>query len=547
MTRKASMLARATGIVAAAALLGSLLVAPLVALARAATRIGWAPALRTLTAGPVRAAAGHTVTISATVTVLAVAIGLAFALAIEQRPVRRRGALRLAVAAPLLIPEFVLGFGWSQAYGPAGLTGHLLGVTIPGLLGPAGIITVLTAHAVPIAYLAIAAGLYLRPSPDLERAARASGANGWTALRTVTLPLLRLPLLAAGALVFVTAAGSFAVPEVLGTPAGYATMSTLVYNDLNLSASPGVFRQLTVVALALAVLVLLVIGAADLALGAGRGAPGRPVRVGAAQCGSAFSRWRRSRTVPVVVLGYTILAGVIPMAAVLVAAVMRGPGLAPVPGNWTLANFASAFSGTAGAALARSVVLAAAAAVLIPAMSGLVTGLGGRLSGRIGTLVTLGYALPGSALAVGVLIAYGRQLADSAAIILVAYLAKLWALGHRPVAAGAARLAPQLTAAARLSGARPLTALRTVVLPPMTAALAAAAGLVFVFALHELTMSSILYGPGSETFAVVVLDQQQLGDTGATAALAIVLTLPLLIAGALLLRAARHLSPERAA
>ena len=62
-----------------------------------------------------------------------------------------------------------------------------------------------------------------------------------------------------------------------------------------------------------------------------------------------------------------------------------------------------------------------------------------------------------------------------------------------------------------------------------------AAALAFLFATHELTMSTILYGPGSETFAVVILNQQDLGDTGATAALAVVLTIPAVVFAAVLL------------
>jgi len=52
-----------------------------------------------------------------------------------------------------------------------------------------------------------------------------TGASGWTTLRTVTLPLLRIPPLGAAALVFVTAAGSFAVPRC-SAPAGFSTMPT---------------------------------------------------------------------------------------------------------------------------------------------------------------------------------------------------------------------------------------------------------------------------------------------------------------------------------
>ena len=47
--------------------------------------------------------------------------------------------------------------------------------------------------------------------------------------------------------------------------------------------------------------------------------------------------------------------------------------------------------------------------------------------------------------------------------------------------------------------------------------------IVFMFGLHEVKMSSLLYGPGSATLAVVVLNLQQLGEVGLTAALALVL------------------------
>ena len=63
----------------------------------------------------------HTVVVAAIVTVLAVAAGAALALAIERRPTRARRRSRLLLAGPLVIPEFVLGFAWSQAYGPEGL------------------------------------------------------------------------------------------------------------------------------------------------------------------------------------------------------------------------------------------------------------------------------------------------------------------------------------------------------------------------------------------------------------------------------------------
>jgi iron(III) transport system permease protein len=525
--------------VAVAGLIAALVGVPLVSLARIAAGGGLTGIGRALSAPQARVAIGHTVAVAAAVTVLAVAAGTALALAIERRPGRSRR--RLLVARPLVIPEFVLGFAWSQAYGPTGLSDRLVHLTMPGLFGPVGIVAVLTVYGLPLAYLAVTAGLAARADPALERAARSAGANGWTVLRTVTLPLLRIPLLAAAALVFVTAAGSFAVPQVLGTPAGFATMPTLVYDDLALSAAPAAFTGLTVVALALVVLVLLALGPLDLWLARLRPSArpeSPPIRSATPTAGD--------RVVTVIVGAYAVFAAGIPMLTLVLTALTRGPGLPPVPANWTLANFGAGFSGGAGVALLRSIGLALAAAILAPLLGGAVAGLArGRWRGPLATGVTLAYAIPGSALAVGLIIGYGRWLDGSVTIIAIAYVAKFWAFGHRPVQAALDRLPPGLTRAARLSGARAGTAVRTVVLPPLTVAVTTAAGLVFILAFHELTMSTILYGPGTETFAVVIMNTQDLGGVGATAALAVVLTIPVVAVAALAAALARR--PGRSA
>ena len=82
----------------------------------------------------------------------------------------------------------------------------------------------------------------------------------------------------------------------------------------------------------------------------------------------------------------------------------------------------------------------------------------GRRPGRAGrslrTAATLGFALPGSALAVAVLLAYGGWLRDTLAIILVAYVAKFWALGAAPGRrARWIACRPTLVRAARAAGA----------------------------------------------------------------------------------------------
>jgi iron(III) transport system permease protein len=464
------------------------------------------------------------------IALLAVTAGTTAALLTERSALPGRRWLRAGLLLPLLVPPFVTAFGWARAFGPRGLTDQVLGLALPGIYGPLGIVVVLSVAATPLAYLIVAGALASRVEPDLERAARASGATRFEALWTITLPLLRPALLSALVVVFVYAINAFGVPAVLGTPAGFATITTRLYQDLALSADPAAFVRATTMAASLVVVALVVVGSSD-ALFVGRGAARTALPAGAGL--------PRSRRAVAVALGTAIaLATVLPLVALVLAALTRATGLQPVPANWTLDNFAAALDGRFLGGLAHSVVLALAAATATLVLGALAVAAGRRRSRLLGTAITLGFAVPGSALAVAVLLAYGGWLRDTLAIILVAYVAKFWALGHRQLAGSVERLPGDLVRAARASGAGPLDAFRSVVVPALRPSIIAAWLVVFVFALHELTMSSLLYGPGNATLAVIVLNVQQLGDPTITAAMAVLLVgvvalaaIPLAIAG----------------
>lgn len=546
LLQERSALARPAAVTVVALLVAGLVLAPIGFLVRGALEGGVDGLTGALSTEEVRDALGNTVVLAIVVTAAAVVAGTGLAVAFDRSLVRRPTWWRIALITPLLVPQFSLTLSWTQAYGTGGLLDHLVGLILPGLYGAPGIALLLAVEAVPLVWLIVAAGLAVHREPDLVRAARTSGASPWRTFVTIDLPLLRGPILAAGAVVFVGVVNSFAVPQVLGSAAGYQTLATLAYQQLSLSAAPEAFTRLSVVALLMVVLVLVTIGGADRGLG----------RIGAGLArsgqGGAHFVYRSSPSTRLVSTGltaYLILTMAVPLASLAATSLTRAPGLAPVPANWTPANYASGLGGPALAGLTRSLLLAAAAGVIVTALAGVVVAVGGSARRRLGTAVTLGYAVPGTALAIGVLLAYGQWLGGSAAIILVAYLGKCSALGYRALSSGADRVPPELGQAARASGADPMTVFRTITGPVMSSGYLAASVLVVLFALHELTMSSILYGPATETFAVVVLNRQQLGDVGASAALAVILTVPpLLVAvgtGAVLGRRGSRGQPRR--
>ncbi|HEY4625282.1 MAG TPA: ABC transporter permease subunit, partial [Blastococcus sp.] len=444
------------------------------------------------------------------------------ALALRRADLPGRAFWRIAVLLPILVPDFVLGYSWTQAYARAGFTDALLGVDWPGVQGPAGVWLVLVVNAAPLVYLVVAVGLAARAEPDLERAARVSGAGGPTALLTITLRLALPAVVAAGVLVFVLTLGAFAIPQALGAPAGFSTVTTRIYADLSIGGDPASFLEAVSLALLLVLVAAACVAPTDALLGP-RLRSTRPAGSQGAQ--AAPGRPAIGRGAALALGGYLLLTTALPLTALVLASVTRALGLPPTPRNWGLENFREVLTPRTGEALGRSVGLALAAATLLLLLAGLVAVAERRRGGRTtATLITLTLVLPGSTLAVALLIAYGRWLYGSPALILLAYLAKLWAFAHRPIAGALDRLPPDELRASRVSGAGPLTAVRTVALRPLAPALVGAWLVCFLTALHEVTMSSLLYGPGSETLAVVVLNSQELGRIGPTAALSVVLT-----------------------
>lgn len=457
---------------------------------------------------------------------LAAVAGTAVALVLRRGP-RPSPGLRVALLLPLLIPPFVSALSWGRAFGPGGLSDDVTGWTLPGLYGPIGIIVVLAVHSTPLVYLVVSAALAARARPEFEWAARACGATPVTVVRRIVVPAL-LPAIAGGALLaFVVSLNSFGVPALLGTPAGFPTMTTRIFADLARSSDPAALGRVLGAATTLMALVGIAAGLAGWLLRSASPSPAAREPFPEA----AESRGRR------IVWAVLTLTTLLPLIALLLTALTRAVGLDPVPANWTLQNFDEVWQGATAAAAGRSLLLAATAATGCVLLTLLLV-VGRRPTARRWeATVAATFAVPGSVLAVAFLAAYGPWWRDTLLIVLLAYLAKFWALAHRTVAGSIAAGDGDAVRAARASGASGWVTLRRILLPMLRPAILSAWLLVFLFGIHELTMSSLLYGPGTATLAVVTLEVQQLGDPTVTAALAVLLTVPGVAAAVL---TARH-------
>ena len=141
---------------------------------------------------------------------------------------------------PVVVPDFVLSFSWLRAYGRGGLHRCSPRSELDGCRkARSGSRSLSWSTQVPLSYLIVAVGLAARAEPAAERAARVSGASPWTVLRTITLPLLR-PAIAHRSRAWCSCStlGTFAIPQVMGSPGGFFTVTTRIYAYLARSSDP---------------------------------------------------------------------------------------------------------------------------------------------------------------------------------------------------------------------------------------------------------------------------------------------------------------------
>jgi iron(III) transport system permease protein len=503
-------------------------------------------------------AARNTVAVAIGGTALALALGTAFALLVTLTDVRGKKALVFSFMMPLMIAPQVTALAWINLLGPNSTLLRAVGLApAPGsphpLYGAGGIALLLGLEQAPVVFLAVRAGLRALPR-DLVEAAQASGARPWRIVRTIVLPLA-MPSVAAGAmLAFVGCIGNFGIPAVLGIPAGFTVLVTLIYQRL---AGFGTAVLSEVAALSL-LLALIALGGLLL-----NGWLGRRKDVRVAALATAAPAWSLGRVRPVAEgvcwLGlFFVLA--LPFAALAATALVPAIGVPLSTQSATLANFHFVLCDYAATrrAFLNSASLAAGAAVMLVILS---VPLGYSLAGRrpgvrqvVGFVAELPYALPGVVLAIAMILCLlrplpiiGLSLYSTIWIILVAYLSRFLLLALRPVTNALRQIDPSLDEAARMSGARFARRVATVIMPMVAPSAVAGGMLVFMMAFNELTVSALLWSAGSETVGVVLFSLEQAGDAvsaAAVAVIAVLVTLSLmLVANAFASRTARGVLP----
>ena len=165
---------------------------------------------------------------------------------------------------------------------------------------------------------------------------------------------------------------------------------------------------------------------------------------------------------------------------------------------------------------------------------------------------TVGYAMPGSVLAVGIMLSFatidrlldhrfgtGAVLIGGLFALILAYAVRFLAVAYGPVEAAFERIRPRVLEAARTLGATPAETVRRVWLPLLTPGVFSALLLVLIDVMKEMPATLLLRPFGWDTLAVRIFEMTSEGEWSRAALPALTLVIVGLLPVYLLMRRAR--------
>ncbi|UTW53694.1 iron ABC transporter permease [bacterium SCSIO 12827] len=442
-----------------------------------------------------------------------------------------RGLFNWALVLPLAVPTYILAFVFTDQLEYAGaVQGTLREIFgwrnrqdywFPEIRSMGGAVTVMTLVLYPYVYL-LARAAFLEQSVCVLEVSRTLGKSAWQSFWNVALPLARPAIVVGMTLAMMEALNDFGTVDFFGVKTFTAGIYDVWLNMDNISGAAQLASVLMIFVVVLVVLERM----------ARRGQryhhtstkiqalPSYHLRGVKAALAAAFC------ALPIL-LGFVLPASVLVSYAVVFFDVTLQANYLTI----TL-NSISLSLGAAAIAVAIGLLLA----------YGLRMG-SGPLPRAAVRFASIGYAVPGAVLAIGVIVpmagldnsidafservfgvSTGLLFSGTVIAILYGYLARFLALSFGTIEAGLGKVSRNMDGAARTLGANPFQTMSRVHFPLLRTSLLTAGLLVFVDCMKELPITIILRPFGYDTLATFVFQyaSDELFEESALGALTIV-------------------------
>jgi iron(III) transport system permease protein len=476
------------------------------------------------------------IAVASVVAALAIGVPLAFLLTRFEFP--GRTVLRAVAMLPAALPPLVGVIAFLFLYGDSGFITRVVQAAFmlkepPWHLSGIGAIVFVHAYTMYVyVYMFVSAGLE-RYDSTLDEAALGLGSSVGRRLFRVTLPLLTPAIAGSALLVFMNALGSFSAPYIFG--GGTRVLSTQILNSKLNEAMGLAYVETTVLTLS-AIAGLLLFRWLERKreyVASGKGSVTRHVvRSRAGRIGIAF------------LAGVIVLVLILPHLMVLLVSFAKDGVWTTqlLPPEYTLENYVRLFTENqlwtpifnsitmSLLATAANVVFCIGAAYLVVTR---------RFAGRglLQLLTALPWAIPATAIALGLLATFNENHLATGKLLLVgtfwilplAYFVRNIPLVASSVEGSLRQMDLALEDAARGLGASWWLTMRRVVLPAARPGIVAGALLACVTAVGEFVASIVLYTHGNRPISIEILAQLRAFAFGTAAAYSALLIVVVLI------------------
>lgn len=482
-------------------------------------------------------------------TAIAFILGTAFAWIVAYTNIRWKKLVQLFVFLPFIIPSYITSLAWVQFFGPGGLMERMLTyVSLPAiswdLYSMSGIIFVMAISHFPLVYL-FSVHVFRKIPREMELAAQISGSSRWKAFRKIILPMALPGIVGGSFIAFLGSLDNFGIPAFLGTPADIPVLSTYIYQQV-IGFGTSAFQRAAVLSMILGVVAVVGLFFQWLVL-----RKSKQVETSSIDHSPRYDLGKKRPIVEIVIWLFFAVTSIFPLISMGLLSFLRAYGLDFAWENFSWKNYAYILtSNSTLEAIINSIQLAGVTAVV-----GIVVGTAfaykrvrnsGATTKIMETAITIPYALPGMVLALAMIFAWMEPLPGwnpgiygSALILYIAYMTRFLILQIRSSVTAFQQVNIEVEEAARISGTNGFGKWKKVLIPLITPGVLGGALLVFLNALAELTVSSILYSSTSETIGVSILSFQQSGYSLYATAFSTIIV-GLIIMGYLLLFAVQY-------
>jgi iron(III) transport system permease protein len=483
----------------------------------------------------------HTFLIVTGSTMISVVLGLLTAWLVAYTNIHNKKLLQVFIFLPFVIPSYITTLAWTQFMGSNGLAAKILSL-LPGNFEPfnlyslLGIIFVMGFSHYPLVYLLTVSVLRKIPR-ELEMAAKVSGGSKFTSFRKVTMPLALPGIASGGLLAFLASLDNFGIPAFLGIPANIRVLSTYIYEHI-IGFGPSAFAKGAALSVILGIFALI----------------GTIIQWLLLRRSKQFETSREdreprvilSRNIRIIIEGFLwlflIITSLVPLLSMASTSLIKAYGLEFSLKNISFKHYEFILfsSSKTQGAIQNSLKLA-----LIVTLIGLFVGTfiaylrvrkPSFFNKTIEVIIGIPYALPGTVMALAMIFTWlepvpgwNPSIYGSIWILYIAYFTRFLILQIRGSVTSLIQIDVSIEDAARTSGASSYIKWRKVLIPLILPGLLSGAFLVFLTALTELTVSSLLWSSGSETIGLVIFNFEQAGYTTHSTAFSTIIILLILV------------------